>query len=96
VKLRDYIKRFSPQERADFAVSVGAVVGHLNNVAYEQRTASAALTKQIAIQTHRQVAEWDLRPGDWWLIWPDLIGTEGAPTAGPIQPRPSEATHAQQ
>ncbi len=22
---------------------------------------------------------WDLRPNDWHLIWPELIGTDGAP-----------------
>jgi DNA-binding transcriptional regulator YdaS (Cro superfamily) len=25
------------------------------------------------------VRRWDLRPKDWYLIWPELIGTEGAP-----------------
>jgi len=33
-----------------------------------------------------KVRLWDLRPGDWHLIWPELVGTEGAPqpeTAAP-------------
>lgn len=25
------------------------------------------------------VALWDLRPDDWHLIWPELVGAEGAP-----------------
>lgn len=25
------------------------------------------------------VRRWQIRPNDWWLIWPELIGTEGAP-----------------
>jgi DNA-binding transcriptional regulator YdaS (Cro superfamily) len=25
------------------------------------------------------VRRWQFRPGDWWVIWPELIGTEGAP-----------------
>ena len=25
------------------------------------------------------VMRWDLRPGDWWKIWPELIGAPGAP-----------------
>lgn len=25
------------------------------------------------------VRRWDLRPADWHLIWPELVGTEGAP-----------------
>lgn len=79
VKLSTYIKRFSSNERAAFALKVGTTVGHLNNVAYEQRVASAALTRQIALCTERQVAEWELRPNDWFLIWDALIGTEGSP-----------------
>jgi DNA-binding transcriptional regulator YdaS (Cro superfamily) len=34
------------------------------------------------------VRRWDLRPDDWHEIWPELIGTEGAP------PVPAEARHA--
>lgn len=79
MKLSAYIKRFSAQQRAEFAIAVGTTLGHFQNVAYEQRVASAALAKQIAIGTQRAVAEWDLRPNDWHLIWPELIGTEGAP-----------------
>lgn len=29
--------------------------------------------------TAGEVRRWDLRPTDWWLIWPELIGAEGAP-----------------
>ena len=79
VKLSIYIKRVSPSERAAFALSVGTTVGHLNNVAYEQRVASAALARQIAIATANDVTVWDLRPNDWHLIWPEIITAEGAP-----------------
>lgn len=36
----------------------------------------------VAIEraTDGQVRRWDLRPDDWHLIWPELIGAEGAPT----------------
>lgn len=30
--------------------------------------------------TARAVRRWDLRPKDWHLIWPELIGSEGAPS----------------
>lgn len=29
--------------------------------------------------TSRAVMRWDLRPDDWWRIWPELVGAEGAP-----------------
>ncbi|MEY2688773.1 MAG: hypothetical protein RL375_2971 [Pseudomonadota bacterium] len=79
VKLSAYTKRFSPTERAAFALHCGTTLAHLNNVQYGLRTASAALTKQIAIRTGNEVREWELRPADWHLIWPELIGAEGAP-----------------
>ena len=27
-----------------------------------------------------QVMRWDLRPDDWWEIWPELIDRPGAPS----------------
>lgn len=79
MELRAYLKRFTPEERADFALRVGATIGHLNNAAYGSRRPSAALARQIAIATAREVAEWDLRPDDWHLIWPELEQLPHAP-----------------
>lgn len=28
---------------------------------------------------HGVVRRWDLRPDDWHVIWPELVGTDGAP-----------------
>lgn len=33
----------------------------------------------IEAATDKAVMRWDLRPDDWHVIWPELIGTEGAP-----------------
>lgn len=79
MQLSNYLKRFDPKGRADFAFDVGTTLGHLNNVTYGTRLASAALARQIAAKTGREVPEWDLRPADWHLIWPELVGQEGAP-----------------
>lgn len=35
---------------------------------------------QIERVTAGAVRRWHLRPTDWHLIWPELIGAEGAPT----------------
>lgn len=83
MKLSDYLKRYTQEQRADFALRVGTTLGHLNNVSYGQRTASAALTRAIADQTAGEVREWDLRP-DWVLIWPELRALPGAPCDLPI------------
>ena len=31
--------------------------------------------------TKGAVKRWDLRPDDWHRIWPELVGTKGAPKA---------------
>lgn len=33
----------------------------------------------IESATGKAVMRWDLRPHDWHVIWPELIGTKGAP-----------------
>lgn len=81
MKLSDYRKRFKSAEWADFALAVGTTVGHLNNVLYERRVASAALARQIAAETGGMVPVWETRPEDWRLIWPELVGPDGAPKA---------------
>jgi DNA-binding transcriptional regulator YdaS (Cro superfamily) len=37
------------------------------------------------------VRRWHLRPNDWFCIWPELVGTEGAPD--PVAPQ-LEVSHA--
>lgn len=34
----------------------------------------------IESATGRAVMRWDLRPDDWHRIWPELVGTSGAPS----------------
>ncbi|WAC75331.1 YdaS family helix-turn-helix protein [Roseateles sp. SL47] len=55
-------------------------VGHLNNVAYGHATANAALARRIEELSNQQVRRWTLRPDDWHVIWPELVGTDGAPS----------------
>lgn len=37
--------------------------------------------RAVAIEraTQQVVRRWDLRPSDWYLIWPELVGVQGAP-----------------
>ena len=34
---------------------------------------------QIEVASNKAVMRWDLRPEDWYRIWPELIHTAGAP-----------------
>lgn len=38
----------------------------------------------IETATRGSVMRWDLRPDDWHRIWPELVGTEGAPVVTPV------------
>lgn len=33
----------------------------------------------LELATDGAVRRWDLRPNDWYLIWPELVNTDGAP-----------------
>lgn len=33
----------------------------------------------IELATGGKVMRWHLRPNDWWLIWPELVGRADAP-----------------
>ena len=75
--LLTHIRTLSVAQLEAFAVAVGTTVGHLRNVSYRQRTASAALAMQVEIETRGAVTRRELRPEDWWLIWTDH-GESGA------------------
>lgn len=66
---------------AALAQSLGISTVYLLQIAARQggREAGAELAVRIEGETARAVRRWDLRPTDWWLIWPELIGAEGAP-----------------
>lgn len=43
----------------------------------------AHLVRPIQDFTAGDVMPWDCRPGDWWLLWPELIDRRGAPELVP-------------
>lgn len=45
---------------------------------------------RVEVESRLALRRWHLRPRDWWLIWPELIGTEGAPAV----PQPEEVRDA--
>lgn len=70
MELIDYLKSLEGEEALEsFATRVGTTLGHLRNVAYGQRVASAALAAQIEIESHGLVQKSALRPDDWHRIW---------------------------
>ena len=45
----------------------------------DDRVPSPELCVLIERACARRVMRWNLRPDDWHLIWPELIGADGAP-----------------
>jgi len=52
---------------------------------YGGRLPSAQNCVAIERATNGAVRRWDLRPDDWHLIWPELVGTDGAPAVAAVQ-----------
>lgn len=57
----------------------GLAPAFLRQIATGMRGAPAERAADIERACDLQVRRWDLRPDDWHRIWPELIGTEGAP-----------------
>jgi len=57
---------------------------------YAGRRPSPEYATAIEIATGRMVRRWDTRPEDWHRIWPELIGTDGAPAVSQ-SPAPAAA-----
>jgi DNA-binding transcriptional regulator YdaS (Cro superfamily) len=68
--LRTYLNGLDGPAREAFAIAAGTTLGHLKNVAYGQRIASASLAMQIELASAGAVTRQVLRPTDWHLIWP--------------------------
>lgn len=72
--LRKYLKGLSDDAaREAFAKACGTSVGHLRNVCYGLRTLSPEHCVCIEKESGNEVTRRDLRPSDWWRIWPELV-----------------------
>lgn len=45
----------------------------------------------VTIEQSKGIKRWVLRPTDWHRIWPELIGTEGAPATPQPTTEPAQA-----
>lgn len=71
--------------RRAFAVDCGTSLGHLRNaISNPRKRLAPAVCVQIEQRSARQVRRQTLRPADWHLIWPELMGSEAALIVGPI------------
>lgn len=92
MELRAFLDNLPRGGASEFAAKVGKSTVYLHQLAARQgdREASPPLAVVIERESNYQVRRWDLRPNDWHLIWPELIGSKGAPPA-PAHPTPAAA-----
>lgn len=71
---KKHIELLSWLKHADeSAVSLsGTTRGHLRQIAYGNRQASAELASRLESATDGKVTRKQLRPEDWAIIWPEL------------------------
>lgn len=83
------ITQHQPERRRQIAATLGIEDQYAYQIIRGIRTASPALARAW-VDAAPEDRLWDLRPDDWHRIWPELIGTEGAP---PVAAETGEAAH---
>lgn len=83
MSLKSHLTSIAVPEQERLALDCRTTLGHLRNVAYGFRIASAALASALEHRTSGAVTRKDLRPDDWHLIWPEL--TEATPQAKTVE-----------
>ena len=82
MEFKPYFFGLTPTEREAFAAKCETSVGHLQNVAYGFRPASAELAVLIERNSKKQVTRIDLFPERFSRIWPELakVARKAKPT----------------
>lgn len=74
------------------AARMGVAPGRLSQMADCKRPIPEEVWTIIEAETAGEVRRWDLWPTRWHRIWPDLIGTPGAPPVPAANDEPEPAT----
>lgn len=83
MQLNTWLKA-QPGRIARLARAIGCTPSFISQIragpGASRRPVPAALCPRIEVETSFEVRRWEMRPDDWHLIWPELVGTEGAPS----------------
>lgn len=94
MKLNDYLASAGALTVTELRVAIGAKsdpqVRQWQH-AYAGRLPGPEYCVAIERATDSAVMRWDLRPDDWHLIWPELIGAENAPATPAAEPEQKQA-----
>lgn len=87
VTLASVVMNMPAPDRKALAEKVGVDEQYLYQCMTGRRAMKAEEAVRIERDSGQKVRRWHLRPDDWHRIWPELIGTEGAPAT----PEPAKA-----
>lgn len=93
MNLKRYLEGLPRGGATTFAGVLGISGVYLLQLAARQggREPSPELCVRIENSSYQQVRRWDLRPNDWWLIWPELANAPGHPEVPDVQEEPKAA-----
>ncbi len=75
-------KEMSPARRKEIAALYGSDERYLYQCLTGRRDMGPAEAMRLETATKGELRRWDLCQHTWYLIWPDLVGTDGAPRPG--------------
>lgn len=89
MKLDQFLAEPGAPSTVDFAKACGCNEGQLRQWrhGYDDRRPNPIWCVVIEVKSGMRVRRWDLRPDDWFLIWPELIGAPGAPEVASAEVR---------
>lgn len=83
--LREYLNSLSSADQASFAAACGTTIGYLRKAISTKQALSPVVCSLAERHSHGAARRWDLRPEDWHLIWPELVGADGAPPVAAVK-----------
>ncbi len=77
--LKEYFELQGRGSVAAFADQIGCTTAYIYRLANELPSIHPKRCVEFENMTGGKVMRWDLRPYDWWLIWPELLEREDHP-----------------
>lgn len=71
MQINDYVATVEPAAR--LAQKIGVTPGFISQIVSGHRRAPVERCTAIEKATDGNVTRRELRPDDWWLIWPELV-----------------------
>lgn len=90
MNLHDYLEGAGRGSLSELARAIRAHAPDVSRWAGGDRPVPIDKCYAIEKATNCQVMRWDLHPDKWHLIWPELIGTDGAPNVE-VEPTSTDA-----